>query len=280
MNRVKQVVNANKVYTEGYTGKGVCVALLDTGVFLHKDIRENVLFFRDYVNHKTMCYDDNGHGTHVAGIISGKNGMAPDASIMVFKILDQNGDGRTQEALRALDFILEKHKEYHIRVLNFSMGYMPNADAHLQMLLMEKLEELWDMGVIVVTAAGNNGPEENSVTVPGISRKVITVGSSDDIKMASYGGRGPTTCCIVKPEILAPGTEVLSLANRKAEYTKKSGTSMSAPIVSGAIALALEKKADIKPVEMKLMLYDSVKRIKEKSVAWGVLDVDKLIEML
>lgn len=280
MNRVKQVVNANKVYKDGYTGKGVRVALLDTGVFLHKDIRENIVFFRDYINHRTRCYDDNGHGTHVAGIISGKSGIAPDTSIMVFKILDQNGDGRTQEALRALDFIMEKHKEYHIRVLNFSMGYMPNADARLQMLLMEKLEELWDMGVIIVTAAGNNGPEENSVTVPGISRKVITVGSSDDIEASSYGGRGPTTCCIVKPEILAPGTEVLSLANRKEDYTKKSGTSMSAPIVSGAIALALEKRPDIKPVEMKLMLYDSVKRIKEKSVAWGVLDVDKLLEML
>ena len=165
------------------------------------------------------------------------------------------------------------------------MGYMPNADAKLQTLLMEKLEMLWDMGIIVVTAAGNNGPEENSVTVPGISRKVITVGSSDDYdgktsKQKGYGGRGPTTCCVVKPEILAPGTNILSLSNKEGEYERKSGTSMSAPIVSGALALMLEKRPEIKPVEAKLMLYDSVKPIKEKNAAWGLLDVDKLMKML
>lgn len=284
MDRVKKIVNANMVYQMGYTGKNIRIALLDTGVYMRKEVRDNVLFFKDYINGKKECYDDNGHGTHIAGIMFGKeNGMAPNAKGMIFKVLGKNGDGKTQNALRALDWVLKNYKDYNIRILNFSMGYMPNADVKLQKELMEKLEKLWDLGVIIVTAAGNNGPEENSVAVPGISRKVITVGSSDDLEngnIKAYGGRGPTECCIVKPEILAPGTNVLSLANRDGEYVRKSGTSMAAPIVSGALALALEKRPDITPVEMKLMLYDSVKSIKEKNIAWGVLDVDKLMEML
>lgn len=276
MDRVKQLVNANEVYRKGYTGKNVRIALLDTGAFMHEDIRNKVVYFKDYVNDINVSYDDNGHGTHIAGIMCGNYGMAPDAELLVFKILDKNGDGRTQDALYALDWIMENYEKYNIRLLNFSMGYMPNANVKLQELLMEKLEDLWDAGVVVITAAGNNGPGENSVTVPGISRKVITVGSSEQ----GYGGRGPTSCCIVKPEILAPGTDILSLSNREGQYEKKTGTSMAAPVVCGALALALEKNPNLKPVEIKLMLYDSVKRINEKNSAWGLLDVDKLIEML
>ncbi len=284
MDRVKKIVNANKVYQMGYTGKNIRIALLDTGVYLHNEIRNNVIFFKDYIGEKKEPYDDNGHGTHIAGIMFGKeSGMAPNAKGLIFKILGKTGDGKTKNALQALDWVIQNHKEYNIRILNFSMGYTPSADAELQKLLMDKLDELWDLGVIIVTAAGNNGPDENSVTVPGISRKVITVGSSDDFgnkNIRAFGGRGPTNCCIVKPEILAPGSNILSLANSGQKYVRKSGTSMSAPIVSGALALALEKRPDIKPVEMKLLLYDTVKTIEEKNIAWGILDVDKLIEML
>ena len=276
MDRVKKLVNADKVYRNGYTGSAVRIALLDTGVFVHKELERKVVYFKDYVNNINVPYDDNGHGTHIAGIMCGERGMAPRAELLVFKILDKSGDGRTQDALSALDWIMEHHSEYNIRLLNFSMGYMPSANMKLQKLLMEKLEQLWDAGITVVTAAGNNGPGENSVTVPGISRKVITVGSSDQ----NYGGRGPTSCCIVKPEILAPGPDILSLSNREGEYERKSGTSMSAPVVCGALALLLEMHPNLRPVEIKLMLYDSVKRINEKNSAWGILDVDKLMEML
>ncbi|MBQ8627761.1 MAG: S8 family peptidase [Agathobacter sp.] len=285
MDRVKRLVNANRVYHEGYTGKGVRIALLDTGAFMHRELKQRIIFFRDYVNNKADCYDDNGHGTHIAGIMCGKEcGMAPDAELLVFKILDKQGNGRTQDALKALDWIYQNHRTYNIKILNFSMGYMPNANAKLQNQLLDKLDKIWDEGVIVITAAGNNGPEENSVTVPGISRKVITVGVSDEDNTVSkreygYGGRGPTACCIVKPEILAPGTNVLSLSKEENKYIKKSGTSMAAPVVSGALALALEKKRDISPVEMKLLLYDTVMN-RGKNQAWGVLDVDNLIKML
>lgn len=280
MERAKEIVHAENVYRKGYTGKGVRIALLDTGVFTHRDLKCKIIFFKDYVNYKKLSYDDNGHGTHIAGILSA---MAPEAELIVFKILDQNGNGTTEIALKALDWIRENHEKWNIKLLNFSMGYLPNTKALMQKRLIEKLEELWEEGITIVTAAGNNGPKENSITVPGISRKVITVGACDDFEMgkASYGGRGPTNCCIVKPEVLAPGTHIRSLSLKDGQYSYKSGTSMAAPIVCGALALALEKNSKLKPVELKLLLYDSVsEKNKNFSPAWGILNVDNLIKML
>lgn len=291
MERVKQIVHAKEVYKRGYTGKGVRIALLDTGAFLHENIAEQIVYFKDYIHSEKHCYDDNGHGTHIAGILCGDSkktrtnisGMAPKAELLVFKILDKSGNGTTQKVLDALDWILKNHRKWNIRLLNFSMGYRQNANPLLQKKLIEKLEQLWEDGVTVITAAGNNGPDENSITVPGVSRKVITVGSSDDFfsNTGGFGGRGPTSCCIIKPEVLAPGSDILSLSNRQGEYERKSGTSMSAPIVCGALALALEKNPDLKPVELKLLLYDTVDRVNRKNVnVWGILNVDNLIKML
>lgn len=290
MRRVKKEVNAKQVYRDGYTGKGVRIALLDTGVAPLNGLKDRVVFFKDYINYKNIAYDDNGHGTHIAGILCGgldKNnqmmGMAPQAELFVFKILDKNGNGSTKTAIQALDWIEENHKRYQIRILNFSMGYFTNANPNLQKTLIDKLEKLWDEGVIVVTAAGNNGPKENSITVPGISRKVITVGSSDDVYITSksYSGRGPTDCCIVKPEILAPGTGIESYGLKEGELEIKSGTSMSVPIVCGALALALEKNSNLHGAEIKMLLYDTVsEKIKELSPSWGILDVDNLMKML
>lgn len=280
MERAKEIVKAENVYRKGYTGKGVRIALLDTGVFSHRDLQCNIVLFQDYINEKTLSYDDNGHGTHIAGILSE---MAPGAELLVFKILDKRGNGSTEKALRALEWIHENHRDWNIKLINFSMGYSPNAKAVQQKRLIEKLEELWEEGITIVTAAGNNGPKENSITVPGVSRKVITVGSCDDEEMGkgSYGGRGPTSCCIVKPEILAPGTNIRSFSLYDGQYVYKSGTSMAVPIVCGALALALEKNPSLKPVELKVLLYDSVsEKNKSFSPAWGILNVDNLIKML
>jgi len=280
MERAKEIVHAENVYRKGYTGKGIRIALLDTGVFTHRDLKCKIVLFKDYINYKRLTYDDNGHGTHIAGILSE---MAPGVELLVFKILDKNGNGTTETALKALDWIEKNHKKWNIKLLNFSMGYLPNANTVMQNRLINKLEELWEEGVAIVTAAGNNGPKANSITVPGVSKKVITVGSCDDEESGkgNYGGRGPTNCCIVKPEILAPGTNIRSLSTKDGAYIYKSGTSMSVPIVCGALALALEKKPDLMPVELKVLLYTSVsEKIKNFSPAWGILNVDNLIKML
>lgn len=290
MERVKKVVHAKEVYRKGYFGNGVRIALLDTGVFPHGYLSGKIILFKDYINHKNECYDDNGHGTHIAGILCGGTkenvfGMAPRAELLIFKILDKNGNGSTETAMKALDWIQNNHKLWNIKLLNFSMGYLPNTNPKLQERLIEKLELLWEAGITIITAAGNNGPKENSITIPGVSRKVITVGSSDDVfrddMVYSYSGRGPTSCCIVKPEVLAPGTDILSLSNIQGKFVRKSGTSMSAPIVCGAMALALERNLHLKPVELKMLLYDTVDPIDARNVnVWGILNVDNLIKML
>ena len=119
--------------------------------------------------------------------------------------------------------------------------------------------------------------DENSVTVPGISRKIITVGSFDDIR----SGKGPTDCCIVKPEILAPGHDIISLGTRDGTYVRKTGTSMATPIVSGAIALLLEKNPNMRPEAVKLALYNTCDRAGDSHKgSWGIINVDKLVGIL
>lgn len=288
MERVKQLVQAERVYGQGYSGKNVRIAVLDTGTFLHRDIRGSVVYFKDFVGSRKKSYDDNGHGTHVAGIIAGNGrltGMAPQADLVVLKVLEKDGGGNTDRVLRGLEWVLSNRERYRIRILNFSIGFLPGAKGSEQKQIIQVLEQLWDENVTVVTAAGNNGPGKGSITVPGISRKVITVGASDDMTAdmslpRSYSGQGPTECCVIKPEILAPGTNILSLDYRGNHYAKKSGTSMAAPVVSGALALALQKNPSLRPEELKVKLYESAKRQEKGKSAWGLLQVDKLLDLI
>lgn len=278
MNQAKQAINAVKVYKSGLSGKNVNIAILDTGVYEHELLNDKIVFFYDYVGKKEKIYDDNGHGTHVAGIIcADRIGMAENAGIAVFKVLDQFGMGKTSDSLRALEWIKRNHNRYGIRILNFSVGYLPDSKLTEKQKILDIIDELWDLGIVVVAAAGNYGPRPYSVTVPGISRKIITVGSYDDFR----SGRGPTGCCIVKPEVLAPGSDILSLSNRNNGFVRKSGTSMATPIVAGAVALLLEQYPKMKPEEVKLRLYNTCKRIpSQMGKNWGIVDVDKLVGII
>lgn len=296
MDRVKELVHAKNVYQRGYSGRGIRIALLDTGVASHPDLGGRIVAFKDFVKGKRAAYDDNGHGTHIAGILCGNGlvsggrlaGMAPRAEIIVLKVLDEKGNGSTKTSLEALDWIRENQKRYNIRLLNYSVGYQPGVHLEEQKKLLAAIDELWERDLMIVTAAGNNGPGTHTVTVPGISRKVVTVGASDDQGYRSsylspgYSGRGPTDCCIVKPEILAPGTGILSLGSRSNGYVRKSGTSMAAPVVCGALALAFEKDPSLTPALLKLQLYESVdhERVEQTRRCWGILNVDNLMEML
>lgn len=293
MNRVKRLVEAREAYRKGYSGAGVRIAVLDSGAAPHPDLSGRIVAFRDFVEDKEQPSDPNGHGTHVAGILCGSGrcsrgqirGMAPGAQLLVLRVLDGAGNGKTDRVLAALQWVLENLERYRIRMVNFSVGFLPGADDREQVQIMEALEALWDRGVVVVTAAGNNGPRDGSVTVPGISRKVITVGASDDRQGGrnmpkGYSGKGPTACCIVKPEILAPGTNILSLSNQGNRYVYKSGTSMATPIVSGALALALEKNPALRPEHLKLLLYESTRPQEWKGSGWGILKVDPLMHLI
>lgn len=169
--------------------------------------------------------------------------------------------------------------------------------------LVRAVEKAWDLGIIVVIAAGNNGPDKSTVTSPGISKKVITVGASEENSIISiagktfknYSGRGPTSECIVKPDVLAPGDDIVAclstnLSKNKlqenyndkinAHYVKMSGTSMSTPIVTGAIALLLEKEKYLTPNEVKLKIKKSSDDLNfdKNRQGWGIINVNKLLK--
>lgn len=303
MDRVKKLIHTDYVYRRGISGENVTVAVMDTGIAVHPDFDRRIVVFKDFCNGKVGLYDDNGHGTHIAGIIAGTgkmsederhirrySGIAPGARIVMLKVLDRKGNGNTDSVLRAIEWLKKNRKTYEIRLLNISVGMLPAAGFEEQRRLLEAVDMLWDEGIMVVAAAGNNGPKENSVTIPGISRKIVTVGSSDDDSyegegkklLKGYSGKGPTECCIVKPEILAPGTRVTSCSSNGVGYTTKSGTSMAAPVVTGTLALAFECFPDYTPAEMKLRLYERAyprgAQIGKK--CWGVIHAEHFIRQV
>lgn len=249
-----------------YTGKGIGVCILDTGIYEHIDFTGRIWAFYDFLAFKRRPYDDNGHGTHVAGLVAGDGtasmgkyrGAAPGCGIISLKVLDRYGTGSQDDVLRALRWIRENRQQYRIRVVNISVGTTCNSKRNHARLL-ESVEQLWDEGVVVVTAAGNQGPRPGSITAPGSSKKVITVGSSDLLEgRSAISGRGPTAECVCKPDIVAPGNKIMSCVPGKPySYGVKSGTSMSTPLVTGAIACALEKNPALTNTDIKTMLMNS-----------------------
>ncbi len=293
MNQVRQKLRADYAHREGITGRGITVAIMDTGIAMHPDFDSRILDFTDFTQGRARAYDDNGHGCHVAGIIAGSGkmsrglymGMAPECSLFVTKVLDRKGNGNTAQVLKAIDFVIENQKKYNIRILNISVGMLPTADEEEKGNLTAAVEKAWNHGIVVVAAAGNNGPGKNSVTIPGQCRSIITVGSIDDYVRQKrglkrgYSGRGPTERCVVKPEILAPGTAIKSCSVRGGGYEVKSGTSMSAPVISGAIALLLQKYPNMTPAQVKLRLYERAVVLKEAGGQkyWGVVYLNRLL---
>ena len=184
-----------------------------------------------------------------------------------------------------LSEVRNHHKEYGIRLVNISVGAVPAEDSGEGSELIRSVEETWSCGLVVVTAAGNEGPREGTITTPGISRKVITVGTSDDYirvgksTMVNYSGRGPTDSCILKPEIVAPGQHISSCSHKRNGYTIKSGTSMSAAVVTGALALLLEKEPAMTNKDVKLRLYSRALDLgwSTRRQGWGMLDVRRLL---
>lgn len=295
MDRVKQIINVAYAHRRGYFGEGVGVAIMDTGIMNHPDFDHRIAEFRDYIGHQNKLYDDNGHGTHVAGIIGGSGkmsrglygGIAPACHFIAIKVLDRTGNGSTDSVVEGINWLVEHQEELRIRIVNISVGMILSARNEEQIRLLKAVDYAWDSGIVVVAAAGNNGPGNGSVTIPGISRKIITVGCFDDMMeelngqglKPDYSGRGPTESCIVKPELVEPGTNIVSCANTKLYYAKKSGTSMAAPIVSGSVALLLSKYPGFAPKDVKLRLYERAVDLglPLQKQGWGMVDINKLL---
>ncbi|MCL2564536.1 MAG: S8 family peptidase [Defluviitaleaceae bacterium] len=309
---IKAVYETSNITTQSLTGKGINIAILDTGLWPAADFTQpnnRLIAFKDFVNGKEEFYDDNGHGTHVAGIACGNGylsegkhkGVAMGAGVIAIKVLDDEGKGNSADVLAGLQWVADNKVKYGIRIVNLSVG-TPETGGFDP--LTQAVEHLWDMGVVVVVAAGNNGPGISSVTSPGSSRKVITVGACDDNNesigakgenLLNFSGRGPTKNCIIKPDILAPGTSVISVGSKgmsqrgfelhkkrfvEENYLSLSGTSMSTPKVSGAIAILLEKHPGLSPDDVKYALKQSASDLSKDAnhQGWGRLNIQALIE--
>lgn len=300
MHRVRQLVGGN--LSNGLDGSGVTVAVLDTGLGGHPDLAGRLLCFRDFVGRGRMAYDDNGHGTHVCGILCGNGrlsagqyrGMAPGARLVVGKILDERGDGFTESMLEAMDWLLRVRGKYGIRILNISIGIGELREQEKEKALHDKIEEIWGSGILVVCAAGNKGPGDGTISCVG-GNKVVTVGCHDGDcakdnprRCEMYSGRGNPGSPFRKPDLVAPGTDIISCnagcrwrgGRAYTAYVAKSGTSMATPVVSGAAALVFQKYPYMTNEECKRLLqFGAVDLgLPWNQQGWGMLNVERLLE--
>lgn len=302
MHQSRKVIHADNPRFLSYTGKSIGVAVLDTGIYPHEDFiipSNRITAFKDFIHHRSDCYDDNGHGTHVCGIIAGNGhrsegrycGIAPEARLIVGKVLDSSGNGSIPHLLHAIQWVIDNRQLYNIRVLNISVGSESTEVDEEKSILVQSVNDAWNHGIVVVVAAGNNGPKRMSVTSPGISRKVITVGSSDDDKTVllggsrihNYSGRGPTRRMIPKPDIVAPGSDIISCCppcyGKISGYTARSGTSMATPIVSGAAAVFLSKYPNMSNEQVKYYLQQTATdlHLPRNQQGYGLLNMERLL---
>jgi serine protease AprX len=296
-------INAPAMWQLGWTGSGIGVAVIDSGVAPTQDLNGRVVYTQKFETDGGGP-DGYGHGTHVAGIIGGNGsasncpncrqlkGMAPAANILDFNVLDHNGESSDSIVIAAIHEAILLKSKYNIRVMNLSLG-RPVTESYKQDPLCQAVEEAWKAGIVVVVAAGNDGRDDSigehgygTITAPGNDPYVITVGAmksmqtygrADDL-IASYSSKGPTLFDnIVKPDIVAPGNQVVSLqasgintlAHYKAtqiptsyysgnnnnavstQYFMLNGTSMAAAVVSGAVADLLQAHPGLTPDQVK-----------------------------
>ncbi len=251
----------------GYTGAGIGLAVIDSGVTTwHDDLtnsaggsypygNQRVTKFMDFVNGRSQPYDDNGHGSHVAGTILGngrdsdgeKAGIAPGAALVSLKVLDQNGQGTISNFIRALNWVAANAKKHNIRVVNVSIG-AAIRESYWTDPLTVAAKAIADKGVAVVAAAGNFGLNAEGelqwggITAPANAPWVITVGASStlgtltraDDEMANFSSSGPTWIdFLAKPDLVAPGVGTASLAVPGSEFY----TSQSKFLVPGTVSL-------------------------------------------
>jgi serine protease AprX len=236
-------VNAQVAWQSNYTGAGIGVALIDSGVNAHPDLlttsllpSSRVVYNQSFVPGNSSTADAYGHGTHIAGLIAGNGisstgplysqtfkGIAPKVNIVNLRVLDANGSGTDSAVIAAISQAINLKSKYNIRVINLSLG-RGVFESYKQDPLCHAVEQAWKNGIVVVVAAGNNGrylPTNgySTVTSPGNDPYVLTVGSmkpmgtperTDDL-IASYSSKGPTMLDhVVKPDVVAPGNLLVS----------------------------------------------------------------------
>lgn len=290
-------VSAPSIWKGGNEGQGTTIAIVDTGIKPHPDLSNRLIGFADFVNHKKKPYDDNGHGTHCAGCAVGDGklsqgryrGIAPKADVVGVKVLGRFGEGTLSKVISGIEWCIKNKEKYNIRVISLSLG----TDATLPYKedpLCKMVERAWKAGIVVVAAAGNTGPDPKTISSPGHHPLILTVGASDDQntvsptddQIAPFSSRGPTIDGLSKPDLVAPGTNIISLRSKCSfiDYTMQqnrvdehyfvmSGTSMATPLVAGAVALLLTENPSLTPNQVKDILLESARPLNDIEISQG-----------
>jgi serine protease AprX len=284
-------VGADRLHSElGLEGQGVTVAVVDSGVANHLDLQApgeegSRLIASTNLTDSADAEDWFGHGTHVAGIIGGngslsasnRRGVAPGVNLINIKVSGDQGAGYVSDLIEGLQWIYDNKDTYNIRVVNISINSTIQEPYHASPI-DAAVEILWMNGIVVVVSSGNNGTGDGPVTLypPANDPFVITVGATDDLStpdlnddaVPAFSAYGTTEDNFIKPELVAPGRNIISLlsstgstiydahpAHRVDDYHfRMSGTSMAAPMVSGAAALLLQDEPNLTPDQVKFRL--------------------------
>ena len=297
LNYFLDTLGVQPVWEMGLKGQGITVAVIDSGVNQEKDLQVNpfkakpdsrVLEQLTFNSNAGHVNDATGHGTHVAGIIGGSGyrsdglyaGIAPEVNFVSLKISDDTGMAYESDAIGAMQWVLDHKDNYNIRAVNMSVNSTQESSYHASPL-DAAAEILWFNGIVVVASVGNKGPGGGYNTAnaaPANDPFIITVGASNehgsaDISndtLSSFSAHGTTVDGINKPEIIAPGTDIVSILGpgiwisehpdhvvMNGEYFRLSGTSMSAPMVTGAVVLLLQDEPNLTPDQVKYRLINS-----------------------
>jgi subtilisin len=222
------------------------VAVLDTGIDIdHPDLDDNLAGCENFIYWWRNCNDDNGHGTHVTGIIAAEDngfgvvGVAPKARIYSLKVLNSRGSGYLSDVLEALDWVIANEMD----VVNMSLGTNSNITS-----FHEAVQEVYQAGIVLVAAGGNDGPGINTVDYPAAYLEVIAVSAIDAANnVPSWSSRGPEI------DLTAPGINIYS-TYRGGGYRTMQGTSMSTPHVTGVVALRQEDHPSENPNTIEAIL--------------------------
>lgn len=250
----------------------IVVCVLDTGIDpLHRDLDEHkVIGWKDLVNGGTIPYDDNGHGTHVAGIIAGTGqgnpaykGVAPGAALVGVKVLDYAGTGTASGVISGINWMIANKSAYNIRVGNMSLGAEGSSDGTDSVSLA--VNNAVAAGIVMCVSAGNSGPSRYTIGSPAAAAQAITVGAVYDPgelgwTIAPFSSRGPTADDRTKPDVCIPGVAIMSCkAGTSSGYVAMSGTSMACAFMSGVVALLLDANDTLTPAQVKAILASNVK---------------------
>ncbi len=290
--QIPQQVGANQLHKEGITGKGVTVAIIDSGLAQFSALQRNTagqernITVVDALGKDAADSQDlNGHGSHIASILADSSsvfdqygaptgahsGVAPDVDLVMIKAFDEQGKASYSSVLKGIEYAIDNKDSLNIRVLNVAFSF-PATSFYWEDPINQALMRAWDNGITVIAPAGNGNNKDMSIGVPGNNPYVITVGAMDDNStpfdtsddvVASFSSFGPTLEGFMKPEVLAPGANVKGLVaknSRLAGKNKKSGisgTSQATAVTAGVVALMIQQDPSLTPDEIKCRLMSS-----------------------